>query len=77
MICSGFLGLFELFELFELFGLDNEVQLTYYFPWGKGLKLYFEDEVVKFIAPDPISNTKPIVNTKKNRIAMEKPKKLM
>ena len=60
-----------------VFGLDNEVQLTYYFPWGKGLKLYFEDEVVKFIAPDPISNTKPIVNTKKNRIAMEKPKKLM
>ena len=34
------------------------------------------EEEVKLIAPEPISNTKPIVKTTKNRIATENPKVL-
>ena len=54
--------------------------LFYFFTKYRGLLAVFEFFVtskdVSLIAPDPISNMKPIVRTTKNKIATEKPNKL-
>ena len=56
------------------------VYLFYFFTKYRGLLAVFEFFVtskdVSLIAPDPISNMKPIVRTTKNKIATEKPNKL-